>query len=62
MGHDKKKFRTTWHLTFIKKKIVRPPPFKSLKPKNRIDPPHLEKSNQKNRSIPPLNSQKYISN
>ncbi len=28
MGHDKKMFRTTCHLTFIKKKIVRLSPFK----------------------------------
>ncbi len=28
MGHEKRKFRKTCDLTFIKKKIVRPSPFK----------------------------------
>lgn len=29
MGHDKKSFKTTCHLTSIKKEIVQPPTYKS---------------------------------
>ncbi len=53
MGPDKKKFKTTCHLTFLEKKIVRlpikvktknqdqsPPNKKSQIPKKKIDPPY----------------------
>jgi len=67
MGPDKKKFKTSCHLTFLEKKSLdllpikvktknqdqSPPSKKKLNPKKKIDPPINKNQNQKRISIPP---------